>query len=392
MIPCGRCQSPNPLGSLFCRTCGARLEVKVQDVFNAVTQIQAGHRDDKILVIGRNVLSLGLFALVVALTYRFVVVPAPAEAQVPMVQPRSLAELLTPDKPDWKADGDVGLPVGPLPSMDPGKPSSLMDWRRRGFSAMMAGSGLGLDLQGLRDRQVRILSTQTKDGTFGNQGWTGLALLALASIPGDPAVDKAVDTGLRRLVSAMPPDKPAFLDSPPLVRLLVGLALLDGGLVPDHAMLAVRSTLAEGGVPELHAISLALLPSDMRPELISLPQALQNSGLWRHWLDLFSRSDRLVTTTNAALFTELAAANLEWSERLAWTHTAWYRAADARALRKMLGQWSSSGGWPVVPAWAAGLVPEAQQPALQDALALLVLSAPLRTSLAWVLNPPAKKP
>ena len=93
MITCQLCGHDNPLGTIFCRSCGTRLVVDYQAIEQSVHKTRVSEHDHSLLNSGRSALMLCSFALVCALIARYVVVP-PMPPTVP--PPAPVIEIFLP--------------------------------------------------------------------------------------------------------------------------------------------------------------------------------------------------------------------------------------------------------------------------------------------------------
>jgi len=114
MIPCQACGNQNPIATRYCRKCGAKLEVKPQDVVEAVSRDNADLSAQRWFEGGRSALIIGMFFLTCALVLRYAVVPPMPLADVPPVDFGGIlpAELpKTPVKVEAKAKPAAGEAV-----------------------------------------------------------------------------------------------------------------------------------------------------------------------------------------------------------------------------------------------------------------------------------------
>jgi hypothetical protein len=86
MIACQACGNDNPIGTRYCRRCGAKLAFSQERVVAAVQRDQADLAAARWSERGRSALIIGLFLLTCALVLRYAIVPQLPEADVPPVE------------------------------------------------------------------------------------------------------------------------------------------------------------------------------------------------------------------------------------------------------------------------------------------------------------------
>ncbi|GDY15118.1 hypothetical protein LBMAG53_39960 [Planctomycetota bacterium] len=114
MIPCQVCGNDNPLGTRFCRKCGAKVTTGLADVNASVAKTRRQDRGRMIRGWGSNVLSLGVFILACAVLIRWTATPALPPADLPLPSPGPVIPLPDPVKPAESATpappGGAGQP------------------------------------------------------------------------------------------------------------------------------------------------------------------------------------------------------------------------------------------------------------------------------------------
>ena len=98
MITCAKCDHANPLGSIFCHGCGARLDVQMADVIASVHGTKTAQQHDDLYAWGRSAFSLCSFALVCSLLLRYVLVPPVPIAEFPTAP---MLPLIGKEQPSW---------------------------------------------------------------------------------------------------------------------------------------------------------------------------------------------------------------------------------------------------------------------------------------------------
>jgi len=371
MIPCNHCGAENPLGTMFCRSCGGRIEVDPNQIMASVQQSKSEDLADRITRSGRNALAMAAFCLVAALIVRLVIVPDLPPARMPLADARSggvLLPMVASDTPMPRADLLLG-----------GGEESLVDWRT-GNADHLLGS-FGIDLENLRAWQHQIIEYQQEDGSFAGSDRvvaTALAVLALQAYPGDLAVDHAARRGAQWL--QIRSDR--ILDANDrLAQTLTAMALMERGTLDHQTIGRMANMLGSGDHVPWQAQLLPIFVPERRPQdLVVFRRALEDTPLWRHFLDRVSE-EPLVATPSRELFTAETVADLAPLEQWAWSQTAWYHAAEVDVLSNRLRHWSKQPPPPL-----EGDLEAVAGPAGGLALRVLTCAAPARIPLTHTVS------
>lgn len=85
MIPCQACQHENPISARYCHSCGVKLERNEKVIYKAVAADQSDDRSWRWLGRGNSTMLLGMFLLIAALVFRYILVPTMPLVEVPQV-------------------------------------------------------------------------------------------------------------------------------------------------------------------------------------------------------------------------------------------------------------------------------------------------------------------
>jgi len=385
MIPCQKCGADNPLGTVFCHSCGTRLEVSLNAVAGSVAATNVEKRKLEIFKAGRNGLFLAACGMVVALVFSHVFAPSlPSPTLNP---PASMGpNTLLPEPETWQPDASsvAWLTPDPLPQAIETKGLSLAEWRRRVGRARV--QALGVDMSTVRAWHQHILDQQQDNGSFaGNDpvAATGLALLALkACITGGgdeaflqrkvEAMHQATLYLLQRVRSS------AFgITGTPLGRTLAVLALIDAGMLPVKEFPMHQVYLTNGKIPVFQALGLLSIPPTQRPRsTTAVVNRLGGQLLYDQFLSLISDVEQ---DLDPKFFTAEVAEGLDGRERLVWAATAWFHGVQPMNLHHVLAAWSRTA-----PADAPEDLQNAAPAFAAQALAVLTCTVAARAPLTWV--------
>jgi len=361
MMPCNHCGAENPLGTMFCRSCGERIEANVGDVMASVKDTKAHQRDVALMGYARSALSLAIFLFFGAGVVNWIMVPDLPPVSMPAAEPMTIDEMLP--MAEEHESGSIELALG---STD----NSLIDWRRANAANLL--SEIGADTSRIRAWQRQVLATQEDSGAFAGEdviGSTALACLALQALPGDPELDAAARAGRDYLHAR----QRRVLDGSDRRRtLLWGLALWEDERL-DGAQRSTIVTLAGTTEADWGALVLPLMTRGDQGESIPLlERELGHEPLWLAYLDLFS-NEALLEADAADRFVALSPGDLDAFQRWVWAQTAWWHADDPKRISGIIAQWSVSDDIAPLPVSANGLGDHAV-----TSLAVLAATAPAR--------------
>lgn len=364
MIPCNHCGVENPLGTLFCRACGQRIEVDPHAIMGSVKQSAEEARESKLLQAGRSALAVSGFLLMAALIVNVVVIPELPQARMPQPDPLPGAELLPPPAQETAATTPE-LAVG-------AGASALIDWRRTNATHLIGS--FGTDLERVLGWMQQVLDRQQPDGSFlGSDPLvaTAVSVLALQAWPGDPAADRGAEKGRDWLYARR---NRVLEGSDRRAQSLVAMALLESGRLQPQEVSTFAALIGSGAQTEWQALVLPLFPDERRPtELLVLRRDLESDPLWRHYLDRFT-TEALVPGPDKTLFSAAGLIGLDPFQRWVWSQTAWFHAADPETYAATIRSWSASEQPPAAPEPLATLA----GPQAGAALAILAVCAPAR--------------
>jgi len=360
MYPCSKCGIINPLSTRFCRNCGERIELTRMMINKSVTTTTVGKYDAMIAGWGRSTLTLGVFALVCALVFRYVAVPTMPTADLPQANPgEPLAEL----------GANAGLAGTP-------EASERLRWRRLNASRMMGD--LGLDMAALRIPLDAALKNQSANGIVSGStdsiSATALAALAWQGLPDDRLLDAA--RRARGFLLGKLGDMPGMDPTP---RALLLTALIDAEALNDNQLLAYRHWLRDPKQAAIQALAVACLkPSQrMKPDDMRLLANAMKDERWSMLIEIFQGRQPL--NVLPAQFDLKAAAALDSGEdRIWWSLLAWQVAVAPVNLTDTLKAWTTS---------PANISPELSARGGKDAAALInviAITTPLRLTPLWL--------
>lgn len=368
MIPCNHCGQDNDLGTLFCRSCGQRIEIDPSAINASIAQTTHQTRVAKMLRGARNALGIACFLCVATLFIRYAAVGSLPPLRMPMPPPAT-GEALLPPQERGDDGGAIALQVGT-------SSGSLVDWRLGNASYLLGD--LGLEVDHLRAWQMRIIDAQKDDGSFlGSDPLTSTAaaVLALQALPGHTVVDRAAAAGrawLTRRFDAV------YRSTDRHHQGLLGMVLMEADQLAPNDRATFAAIVGSGERLSWQAMALPLFSVQHRPrDLVLFRRALAaDSPIWRHYLDCFS-AEPLVADREAAddLFTAETAAGLDPMQRWVWAQTAWYRSADPTVLGAVLRDWAGAAD----PPTPASDIARELGPQAAEILAVLAVCAPLRT-------------
>ena len=355
MITCTTCGTGNPLGTRWCRQCGAKLNLEIAQVNAAMAETDAADQDQRWISFGNSTLSVGVFLLLAVIVLRVALVPALPTPEPTPVLP---ADLIPDAAPPVTVKTDA-------PPTNVVVASRRLAWR--GAVCRSIANELGLDLTALDATRQRIAAAQGADGTWpgtNRLAATGLATLALQAWPSDTSLGQA-ERGRTWLRGQL--KDPTRLE--PLGRSLAIAALSDAEELDAGELRRMDNYCIDGKAPIWQAWLLAALPAASRPDDAPLVHDAAPSDLWR-W-----QSEASLGKTPAlerhAFFAE-AAPTVSSEDRPAWVALAWRFAPAPSEFNRIMQEWSRAA----VTAAPASLAPAGASAA--DALWLIGLSAAWR--------------
>ncbi len=360
MIVCPTCSNNNPLGTRFCRACGAKLEVKLAQVMGSIETTKKGNRDDAIFNSGRSAVTLAGFLLVCVVVFRALIVPAMPLADLP---PPQLGSILPQEIPP---PAIVAAPVGD---------QKRLAWRRDNAGVLVGG--LGADVAQLVAAQTAIVATQKPEGTFPGAdplAATALMTLALQAYPKDAAVVTAAAKSRAWLID----QSKDFRGRSPLGRSLALVTLLDADELPESALAESKdSYMVDGKAAVWQAFGLSLFPAKTRPQNPVLVRGALKSDMWSWYFDALAGKNP--TVDPKLYFVEQAQLLKTADERLLWAFTAWHFAAAPKDLAQTMSAWSRATPLPVDADTEAKCGPSAAV-----AVWILTIAAPARVPPLWL--------
>ncbi|MDA3960162.1 MAG: zinc ribbon domain-containing protein [Planctomycetota bacterium] len=376
MIPCNHCGTDNNLGTMFCRSCGQRIEVDPNAIMASVQHSASEDRSQKLFLAARNALGIATFLFAVAMILRFAVIADLPQQRMPAAESRTGVALLPAMDQGDTAPAGVALTIG-------SGSGTLVDWRLSNASHVLGS--MGLDFDQIRSWQQLIIEKQKPDGSFlGSNPYvsTATSVLALQAFPGATSVDRAAKAGSDWLYARR--DR-VFQSSDRIAQALLGQALLETGRLNITDLGTLAGLIGSGERLEWQAVALPLFSNAKRPtDILVLQRKLADQELWRYYLDSFSPKP-LVTEPSDSLFTPAGVITLDPFQRWVWAQTAWFHAADAEFIAATLRSWNSQETLPDPPEpLATEMGPQAGA-----VLAVLAVSAPIRAP-AIHAKPPRK--
>ena len=352
MITCTSCGQNNPMGTRWCRQCGAKLNLDVQQVTQAIAETAAANTDATLLERGRSLAMLGVFLLLAVALVRWALVP-----QLPPAAPTvALAKNLLPET-------EAAAP--PAPAANGAITSARLRWRAAVCRTI--GNGLGLDLAALdRAREALIASQQTGQTWAGDDQLAATALNTLALQAWPTPGSLAAAAGSRTWLAQQLRD-PTRRTS--LGRILALCALADAEELSAPERDRLQAYLIDGKQPQWQTWLLSGLPGAAQPAQLGLLRAAEMDELWRWQLALATGTRPNLQTSR--FFTE-AAGSIVAEDRPAWAFLAWHLTPAPADSAKILAAWSREPVPAVGPALAkAG-------PTAANAIWLLTVAAPVR--------------
>ncbi len=360
MYPCSKCGIINPLSTRFCRNCGERIELTRMMINKSVTTTTVGKYDAMLAGWGRSTLTLGIFALICALVFRYVAVPTMPSADLAQANPgEPLADL-----------GVGGNLIGTPES------SERLRWRRLNASRMMGD--LGLDTAALRLPLDAALKSQAANGIVGGSSdaisATALAALAWQGLPDDRLLEAA--RRARSFLLTKLGDMPGMDPTP---RALLLTTLIDAEALSDDQLVAYRHWLRDPKQAAIQALAVASLKPTQRlkPDDMRLLANAMKDERWSMLIELCQ--GRPPMNVQPAQFDLKAAAALTSGEdRVWWAMLAWQVAVAPINLTDTLKTWTTS---------PADISPDLAARGGKDAAALInviAVTSPLRLTPLWL--------
>lgn len=368
MITCQKCAHSNPIGTIFCRGCGVRLEFNLQDIEQSIVGTKKADLDDKVFRWGRSSFALCGFLLVCSLVLRHVVAPPMPPSDWPDAP---LLPLIPKDPPAWAANGIPSATgtAGAAALRGPVEFNGRLAWRRT--HAPLILGGLGIDRTKLTAWQQAIAATVGADGSVAGDdplAANALAMLALQACPGDEGVDAAIVRCHGWLTKRM---GELITAKDPVARTLGALALMDAELMPATERAKLNVYLVDGKAAFWQAWMLPLYPADDRPTQFAAMRADLKGPVWDSWFELATGG---VARPDTVRLSSTAANALTFGEdRLLWAASSWPRPALPLDLAHTLAAWSTQPPLPVAAALAQKCGPQAA-----TAVAVLTIATPLR--------------
>jgi len=373
MIPCKACGYDNPMTTVFCRSCGARIEFDAAKLGQSIQQDNAAKRDRDVLQWGRSALSLCGFALAVALVLRYVAVPQPPPADVPATDDLPLFAA----SPAWAASTLAAPTTGTLDDLVTS--TGRLDWRMRNGNGFL--SAFSLDFTPLTAAQNALLAAQRPDGSFpggSNEiAATALGALGLQAWPRDPS-HLAAAARARAWLDA---NWKKLSGTDPTAKALAFGAFLDAESLSEARRKQLGVLLVDGSSPLWQAINLVLMTPAERPkELVALHNALSAE----HWAAYFatfagqpgdaSRPSKPAMAPLKLWFSGYGNSLATAEERLPWLFLAWQTPRAPDDLAEVLRTWTGASTIPV----GNGLTTLAGAAVAQPALRLMMAATPVR--------------
>ncbi len=352
MIICTSCGQNNPMGTRWCRHCGAKLNLDIQQVTQAIAETAAANTNATLLERGRSLALLGVFLVIAVALGRWALVPELPPAS-PVV---ALAKNLLPE---------TAGAAPPAPAANGAITSARMRWRAAVCRSI--GNGLGLDLAALDRVRDELIGSQRADQTWAGDdplAATALNTLALQAWPTPGSL--ATAAGSRAWLAHQLRD-PTRCTS--LGRILALCALADAEEVSPAECARLQAYLIDGKHPQWQIWLLSGLPGAVQPAQLGLLRDAEMDALWRWQLDL-ATGTRPTLQTNR-FFTE-AAGSIAAEDRPAWAFLAWHLTPAPTDSAKILVAWSRESAPAVGPALAKAGSSAA------NAVWLLTVAAPVR--------------
>ena len=355
MITCASCGISNPMGTRWCRQCGTKLDLNVQQVQAAVSATAEAASDDNLVTAGRNTLALGGFLLVTAFILRLALVPdlPPVEA------PLTLPDRVIPEIERAAAVASIG-------SGNTAISSKRLRWRATVCRPL--ANQLGLDLDAMDGARERIAAAQKADGTWPGEdplAATGLAALALQAWPSDEGLGRAARARAWSVIQLQDATRRTALG-----RTLALAAIDDAEELGQAERTRLQTYIIDGKSPQWQAWILAgTLPANQPAELGLVRDALK-TDVWR-WL--FASATGGTPDLDGQRFYAETVGTVAAEDRPAWAMLAWTRLPAPADTTTILQGWSRN---PPPAATDPALAKAGAQ--VPDALWLIALAAPSR--------------
>lgn len=377
MIPCQECGHINRLGAIYCGACGAKLTVDVADIEQSVVRTAANQRADKIMVMGRNTMVIGVFLFVATWVLGSVVIP-PMPAVVaptgPLFEP---AELLDPQA-EWITPHIAGDNPRDLEALAEIKQEPLRRWRALNQTQLMTG----LDLDQITNWQIEVFNSRNSDGYWSGGdpvAATGLALLALMAKPGPSDFEQAIASGADYLKGQVLRGSSGRSS---LAHTIGIMALVESGTLTANEQASLSMHLARGDAPNWQAMALISFSPEQRPARIAAMRANTDASLWRHFLHFLSAQPMIEEVDNA-LFAPGAGEAFTGIDRWAWACLSLWMGRNAPDFKDHLQRWSQAEEPPPVSAELQDLIGGHAE----LCMAILVTCTPLRAPAPWIVRP-----
>jgi hypothetical protein len=383
MIICPHCGHENPLGTLYCRSCGEKLGMTASTVMGGVAADQAADRANLLYRYSRNALSIGVGLLVLGIVVVIAFEPDLPRVTQPIYSPRSATNLLTEPAAaaSWRQADDARIQaiLAAETAKLEGAALSLAEWRRAEGVRLVDVVGVRRDR--LQAWQADLIAGAQENGSYDgpdptnvNQRYATTALVALGCLayPADELATLHGQKALDYLAS-----KTRFIRTltDKTVRNLVIAALLLGERVEGADLTFYRSLLADGQAPEIAAWAIAFFPPGQGPRSYAqLSKVLGKRPLYAAMLDLQLESQRREPIGTSILDSSALQSFNAW-DRVVWGLVAWQGGVvPSRSVPQMV-EWSS-GPAAAVPAKLADLAGDKAGLALQILAAAGVAQLP----------------
>jgi hypothetical protein len=380
MIVCNHCGAKLSLGTMFCAACGQRVTVDFSMVQQSVNQQQNKQLSDNIWQTGRNALAFAVFLISAAMILRYLMVPQPPVAEMPLQSAQSASAIFHPTMPAWiRRDGPAKSSAAPAANLSAlaDRDPSLLAWRKRQGDFVLGSTGV--DLTQIGNWQIAILNKQRPDGSWAGGdplAATGLACLALQAYPGLPEIEPALHKAWPWLLSRV--TRP-LANRDPLAFHLAAWALIDAGRLEPAQIATLRPSMTDGSLAKWQALALMSLPPKDRPERISALRISLRDPLWQHTIQPFANEP--AGKPNLDLFGPDTLGSIQEIDRIAWMCGLWRLGHDPKLMREVLRDWTKDTTAPTAPASLRTLAGEI--PA-DHGMAILATTAPLRCPMTWV--------
>ena len=360
MIPCPECGFENPMGTRWCRQCGTKLDLTAAQIETSILATKTAQEDERLLGMGRSILTMGAFALVAVIVLRVALVPRLPLVEPPVQLPQQLIPVV-----EHAVGSALGIPEGNTPVT-----SQRLRWRATVCRTI--AQQLGLDLAAMDAAAERVATGQKADGSWTAEdplAATGLATLTLQSWPTDTGLARAQRA--RRWLSTQLADPSR---RSPVGRALAMTALDDAEELSATERTRLQAYLIDGKAARWQTWMLTGIPKADHPPELALVRGALKSDLWT-WQLQFAAGTR--PELDAKHFFTEAAPRITAVDRLPWAFLAWHLVPAPDDLKPVLHGWSRSAPLEVDEELAkAG-------PHAADAVWLLALSAPTRLPPLW---------